>query len=81
MTAVRLWAIDRITYRRILMGTTIKKRQLHKEFLEKVPILGNSLSLSLSLSILHSTSSSRYIDMHFDCLCSICHAIRAIDHC
>jgi len=24
------------------MGTTIKKRQLHKEFLEKVPILGTT---------------------------------------
>ena len=39
-TAVLLWAIDRITYRRILMGNTMKKRELYNNFLEKVKILG-----------------------------------------
>jgi len=34
-----LWAIDRITYRRILMGATMRKRRLYEGFLEKVPIL------------------------------------------
>lgn len=34
-----LWAIDRVTYRRILMGTTMRKRKLYEGFLEKVPIL------------------------------------------
>ena len=38
-TACSLWAIDRITYRRILMGTTMRKRKLYEGFLEKVPIL------------------------------------------
>ncbi|EFA74930.1 protein kinase A regulatory subunit [Heterostelium album PN500] len=38
-TDVRLWAIDRMTYRRILMDTTIKKRKLYENFLEKVSIL------------------------------------------
>ncbi len=38
-TAVSLWAIDRITYRRIMMGTTMRKRKLYESFLEKVPIL------------------------------------------
>lgn len=38
-TAVLLWAIDRITYRRILMGNTMKKRELYNNFLEKVKIL------------------------------------------
>lgn len=39
-TSVKLWAIDRDTYRRILMGSTIRKRKLYDSFLEKVSILG-----------------------------------------
>jgi len=35
----KLWAIDRKTYRRILMGSTIKKRKMYEEFLAKVKIL------------------------------------------
>lgn len=38
-TDTRLWAIDRVTYRQILMAVTIKKRKLYDTFLEKVPIL------------------------------------------
>eukprot|EP01087_Luapelamoeba_hula_P013554 TRINITY_DN386_c0_g1_i3.p1 TRINITY_DN386_c0_g1~~TRINITY_DN386_c0_g1_i3.p1 ORF type:complete len:392 (+),score=71.86 TRINITY_DN386_c0_g1_i3:235-1410(+) len=39
ITDVTLWAIDRVTYRRILMGATMKKRKLYESFLERVPIL------------------------------------------
>lgn len=38
-TAVKLWAIDRDTYRRILMGSTIRKRKRYEGFLEQVPLL------------------------------------------
>lgn len=38
-TACRLWAIDRDTYRRILMGSTIKKRSTYETFLQKVKLL------------------------------------------
>lgn len=38
-TDVKLWAIDRDTYRRILMGSTIRKRKLYESFLSKVSIL------------------------------------------
>lgn len=38
-TACSLWAIDRDSYRRILMGATIRKRKLYESFLEKVKIL------------------------------------------
>ncbi|XP_013775542.1 cAMP-dependent protein kinase regulatory subunit-like isoform X1 [Limulus polyphemus] len=38
-TNVKLWAIDRDTYRRILMGSTIRKRKMYEEFLSKVSIL------------------------------------------
>lgn len=38
-TDVKLWAIDRDTYRRILMGSTIRKRDIYQEFLSKVSIL------------------------------------------
>eukprot|EP01117_Protostelium_nocturnum_P011136 TRINITY_DN4047_c0_g1_i1.p1 TRINITY_DN4047_c0_g1~~TRINITY_DN4047_c0_g1_i1.p1 ORF type:complete len:382 (-),score=68.63 TRINITY_DN4047_c0_g1_i1:209-1354(-) len=39
VTDVRLWAIDRASYRGVLMATTLKKRKLYESFLEKVPIL------------------------------------------
>ncbi|XP_037094004.1 cAMP-dependent protein kinase type I regulatory subunit-like [Pollicipes pollicipes] len=38
---IKLWAIDRDTYRRILMGSTIRKRKMYEEFLSKVSILEN----------------------------------------
>lgn len=38
-TALRCWAIDRDTYRRIIMGSTMRKRKLYEQFLEKVAIL------------------------------------------
>ena len=34
-----MWAIDRVTYRRILMGSTMRKRKMYEQFLEKVSIL------------------------------------------
>jgi len=37
--SVRLWAVDRVTFKVILMDTTMKKRNLYKDFLGKVPIL------------------------------------------
>ncbi|KFM66810.1 cAMP-dependent protein kinase regulatory subunit-like isoform X1 [Stegodyphus dumicola] len=38
-TDCKLWAIDRDTYRRILMGSTIRKRKMYQEFLSKVSVL------------------------------------------
>merc|ERR1712088_821260 len=38
-TDVKLWGIDRDSYRRILMGSTIRKRKMYEEFLSKVSIL------------------------------------------
>ena len=40
-TDTKLWGIDRDSYRRILMGSTIRKRKMYEEFLSKVSILGN----------------------------------------
>ena len=39
-TQLKLWAIDRDSYRRILMGSTLRKRKMYDEFLSKVSILG-----------------------------------------
>lgn len=39
-TDVKLWGIDRDSYRRILMGSTIRKREMYDQFLSKVSILG-----------------------------------------
>lgn len=34
-----LWALDRITFRRILMDSTFERRRLYESFLEEVPLL------------------------------------------
>ncbi|CAG7718282.1 unnamed protein product [Allacma fusca] len=40
-TDVKVWVIDRDSYRRILMGSTIRKRKMYQELLSKVSILEN----------------------------------------
>lgn len=35
----KVWALDRQTFKHIIMDTTMKKRALHKGFLEKIPLL------------------------------------------
>jgi cAMP-dependent protein kinase regulator len=40
-TDVILWALDRLTFRRILLAKTSKKRQLYESFLKEVPVLSN----------------------------------------
>jgi len=35
----KLWAIGRMVYRRVLMDSTIRKREMYESFLDKVPIL------------------------------------------
>ena len=48
---MKLWAIDRDTYRRILMGSTIRKRKMYESLLEKVSILGEYLCQSFAACI------------------------------
>jgi len=38
-SSVRLWALDRVSFKVILMKTTISKRNVYKGFLQQVPIL------------------------------------------
>ncbi|KAI6189111.1 CAMP-dependent protein kinase [Aphelenchoides besseyi] len=45
---VKLWAIDRLTYRAILMGSTMRKRKLYDEFLSKVQILCTFLAFQIT---------------------------------
>lgn len=56
-TDVKLWGIDRDSYRRILMGSTIRKRKMYEEFLSRVSILGkfNSLRIFVPTTILRYT--------------------------
>lgn len=49
-TVLKLWAIDRDSYRRILMGSQIKKRQMYQEFLGKISILGKDGYLLILMS-------------------------------
>jgi cAMP-dependent protein kinase regulator len=46
-TDVKLWGIDRDSYRRILMGSTIRKRKMYDEFLSRVSILGKLIFVIL----------------------------------
>lgn len=50
-TDVKLWGIDRDSYRRILMGSTIRKRKMYEEFLSRVSILGE-LETSAKLELI-----------------------------
>ncbi len=36
-----LWALDRVTFRRILMDSTARKRRMYEAFLEEVPLLSS----------------------------------------
>uniref|UniRef100_A0AC11C2V5 Protein kinase cAMP-dependent type I regulatory subunit beta n=1 Tax=Ovis aries TaxID=9940 RepID=A0AC11C2V5_SHEEP len=40
-TDLKLWGIDRDSYRRILMGSTLRKRRMYEKFLSKVSILAS----------------------------------------
>lgn len=50
-TDVKLWGIDRDSYRRILMGSTIRKRKMYEEFLSRVSILGKLISFFFLLIV------------------------------
>lgn len=60
-TPTELYAIDRDTYRRILMGATIRKRKLYEGFLEKVPIL-TELDKWERLSVADALETEEYKD-------------------
>lgn len=51
-TDVKLWGIDRDSYRRILMGSTIRKRKMYEEFLSRVSILGEFILSAFWLQII-----------------------------
>ncbi|MEQ2174717.1 cAMP-dependent protein kinase type I-beta regulatory subunit [Goodea atripinnis] len=53
-TDLKLWGIDRDSYRRILMGSTLRKRKMYEEFLSKVSILGKDHFKIAVMSLLHS---------------------------
>lgn len=40
-TDVVLWAIDRDSYRRILMGSVMRRRKMYEDFLEQMPLLAS----------------------------------------
>ena len=56
-TDVKLWGIDRDSYRRILMGSTIRKRKMYEEFLSKVSILGKRNTKYGGLHFAHYSKS------------------------
>jgi CRP-like cAMP-binding protein len=38
---VVLWAMDRMTFRRVIMGAAAKKRQMYESFLDSIPLLSS----------------------------------------
>lgn len=52
-TTLKLWGLDRDSYRRILMGSTIRKRRMYDEFLSRVSILGKFL-LEITQIVIHT---------------------------
>ena len=56
---VKLWGVDRNTFKVILMDTTMKKRSLYKDFLSKVPILANVFSAVTTPAALLARSAVR----------------------
>ena len=57
---VRLFGLDRDTYRKILMGSTIKKRKIYEEFLSRVPILKNLDKWCGPVTDAHYTLNDKY---------------------
>ncbi|XP_055376754.1 cAMP-dependent protein kinase type I regulatory subunit-like [Condylostylus longicornis] len=62
-TDCKLWGIDRDSYRRILMGSTIRKRKLYEEFLSRVSIL-KSLDDWERLTIADALEACQFDDGH-----------------
>ncbi|XP_064866864.1 cAMP-dependent protein kinase type I-alpha regulatory subunit isoform X1 [Oncorhynchus nerka] len=58
---VKLWGIDRDSYRRILMGSTLRKRKMYEEFLSKVSIL-ESLEKWERLTVADSLENVQFED-------------------
>ncbi|XP_052375785.1 protein kinase, cAMP-dependent, regulatory, type I, alpha (tissue specific extinguisher 1) a isoform X2 [Oncorhynchus keta] len=58
---VKLWGIDRDSYRRILMGSTLRKRKMYEEFLSKVSIL-ESLDKWERLTVADSLENVQFED-------------------
>ncbi|XP_019959892.1 cAMP-dependent protein kinase type I-alpha regulatory subunit isoform X2 [Paralichthys olivaceus] len=58
---VKLWAIDRDSYRRILMGSTLRKRKMYEEFLSKVSIL-ESLDKWERLTVADALEKVQFVD-------------------
>ena len=54
-----LWALDRITFRRILMDSAFQRRQMYEAFLEEVPLLSSLKSYERS-KIADALDASKY---------------------
>ncbi|XP_029585049.1 cAMP-dependent protein kinase type I-alpha regulatory subunit isoform X3 [Salmo trutta] len=71
---VKLWGIDRDSYRRILMGSTLRKRKMYEEFLSKVSIL-ESLDKWERLTLVCLWSSTESLDkwerLTLVCVCGL----------
>lgn len=57
----KAWALDRQTFKYIIMDTTLKKRQAHKGFIERVPLL-ESLSEYERLTVADALKTESFSD-------------------
>lgn len=70
-TDVKLWGIDRDSYRRILMGSTIRKRKMYEEFLSRVSILGECVQFNSISIFYYGTAVGQFFHSHFSFLIHI----------
>jgi len=58
-TSCKLWALDRVSFKVIVMHTTINKRNLHKSFLKQVPLLDTMTEYEI-LTIADALNEERF---------------------
>lgn len=58
---VKLWGVGRLSYRKMLMGSTIKKRKAYQDFLCKIPIV-DKLDKWEKLALADAFEETSYLD-------------------
>ena len=63
---VKLWALDRVSYKVILMQTAMTKRNQYKSFLQNVPIFSQLIEYEV-LTIVDALREEKFVDGEFIC--------------
>eukprot|EP01031_Cornospumella_fuschlensis_P031780 gene31780-38413_t len=66
VTDCELWTLDRLAFKAIVMGATLRKRDMYTDFLNKVPIL-STLSVSERMNLADALTEERFEDNKVVC--------------